>query len=156
VPRLGDVPSYQWLQQGVRHLVNAIVFHYKDFTLSSHERSRIACTLNDLFHAGKLTKDVARDKHFVGAFLVRKLSSALFTDALRNGTVNWDITMAKALSMVLVAAIAARTGDVTKAPLEVHKLPFLCFKDITLKLVDGNSLSHLEAKVLIRNEKGDK
>ncbi|KAG9228955.1 hypothetical protein BJ875DRAFT_476184 [Amylocarpus encephaloides] len=86
VPRLGDVPSYRWLQQGVGHLVNAIVFHYKDFTLSSHERSRIACTLNDLFHAGKLTKDVARDKHFVGAFLVQKLSSALFTDALRNGT----------------------------------------------------------------------
>jgi hypothetical protein len=69
-------------------LINAIVFHYKDFTLSSHERSRIACTLNDLFHAGKLAKDVTRDKHFVGAFLVRKLSSALFTDAFRNGTVN--------------------------------------------------------------------
>jgi hypothetical protein len=60
------------------------------------------------------------------------------------------------LFIVLVAAIAARTGDVTKALLEVHKLPFLCFKDITLKLVDGNSLSYLEAKVLIRNEKGDK
>jgi hypothetical protein len=99
---------------------------------------------------------MTRDKYFVGAFLVRKLSSALFTDALRNRTINWDVTMAKALSIVLIATIATYTGDVTKALLEVHKLPFLYFKDITLKLVDGNSLSYLEAKVLIRNEKGDK
>lgn len=156
-PRSGrQVPSYKWLQQGLGHLVNALVFYFKDFMLSKHERSRIQTTVHQLFQEGKLTKDPAIDHHYIGVFLVRKLSTGLFRNALTNGTINWDVTLAKAFSIVLTSALASRTGDITTAPLEEHELPFLCYMDITLKLAKGNNFTNLVADVLIRNEKGDK
>lgn len=32
-------------------------------------------------------------------------------------------------------------------------LPFIAYKDVQLKLVDGKEIQHLEARVTIRNEK---
>lgn len=121
--------------------------------MSKNERSRLSSTVHQLHSEGKLTKDPTRERLHVGAFLVRKLATAFLDEALRQGTVNWDVTLAKTLSIVLVAALGSRTGDVTVAPLDTNDLPFLCYQDITLKLSkDG----HLTAQVLLRNEKGDK
>jgi hypothetical protein len=135
-----QVPSHKWLQQGLGHLVNSLVFYVKDFTLTKHERVRIATIVNQLFEEGKLTKDPAIERHHIGVFLVRKLATCLLSDALTNGTINWDVTLAKTLSIVLTAALASRTGDITTAPLDVHELFFLCYKDITLKLANGHQL----------------
>jgi len=66
------------------------------------------------------------------------------------------VVLAKTLSIVLTAALASRTGDVTVDPLDEHELPFLCYEDIKLKLIKGDDLTNLVAKVVIRNEKGDK
>ncbi|KAK9361349.1 hypothetical protein V1504DRAFT_475196 [Lipomyces starkeyi] len=156
VPRSSQVPSYRWLQQGLGHLVNSLVFYFKDFTLSKHETVRIAATINQLFEEGKLSKDPLRQRHHIGALLVRKLALGLLTDALTNGTINWDVVLAKTLSIVLTAALGTRTGDITKGYFDVHQLPFLCHKDITLKLIKGDDLTNLVAKVVIRNEKGYK
>jgi hypothetical protein len=84
-----------------RALVNALVFYFKDFTLSKHEMIRLATIINQLLEEGKLTKDATRERHHVRVFLVRKLVSDLLTDALTNGIINWDITLAKTLSIVL-------------------------------------------------------
>jgi hypothetical protein len=55
VPRSRQVPSYKWLQHGLRHLVDTLVFYFKEFTLSTHEAVRLATTINQLFGKGKLT-----------------------------------------------------------------------------------------------------
>ncbi|KAK9234527.1 hypothetical protein V1525DRAFT_412862 [Lipomyces kononenkoae] len=156
VPRSRQVPSYKWLQGGLGHLVNSLVFYFEDFTLSKHERLRLSATINQLFEEGRLSKDPLRQKHHIGALLVRKLALGLFTDALTNGTINWDLVLAKTLSIVLTASLATRTGDITKGQFDEHQLPFLCYKDITLKLIKGDDLTNLVAKVVIRNEKGHK
>ena len=101
-----------------------------------------------------MTKDPAIEKHPAGAVMVRRLSAGMFTDALKNGTINWDVVLAKALSIVMTAATGARTGDLTVATMDEQELPYLCYKDITLKLAGGDKLENLVAKVLIRNEKG--
>jgi hypothetical protein len=88
--------------------------------LSKHETIRLAATIDQLFEEGRLSKDPLRQKHHIGAFLVRKLALGLLTDALTNGTINWDVVLAKTLSIALTAALGARTGDVTVAPLDVH------------------------------------
>lgn len=125
--------------------------------MSKHERTHIETTIDQLFEEGKLTKDPAREHHHIGAFLVRKLSSGILTNALANGTINWDVTLAKTLSIVLTAVLASRIGDITTArKLNMHELPFLYYKDITLKLVKGRELINLVADVVLRNEKGDK
>jgi hypothetical protein len=63
-----QVPSHRWLQQGLGHLVNSLVFYFKDFTLTKHERVRIATTVNQLFEEGKLTEDPAIERHHIGVF----------------------------------------------------------------------------------------
>jgi hypothetical protein len=123
-----------------------LVFYFSDFTLSQHERSRLATTINKLFEEGKLTRSAAREKHFICAFLVRKLASDLFTHALTYGAINWDVTLAKTLSTVLTASLAPRTGDVTVAPLDVHKVPYLAYQDIKLKLVKGRRIFFRQAR----------
>jgi hypothetical protein len=77
----------------------------------------------------------------------------MLNDAIRHSTVNWDVTLGKTLSIVLVAALGSRTGHVTTAPLDTHELPFLCYRDITLKLSEGHNLI---AEVVLPNEKGNK
>jgi hypothetical protein len=156
VLRSRQVPGYKWLQQGLGHLVNALVFYFKEFTLSKHETIRLAATIDQLFQEGRLSKDPLRHKHHIGAFLVHRLAFGLLTVALTNGTINWDVVLAKTLSIVLTAALGSRTGDVTVAPLDIHQLPFLCYEDITLKLIKGDDLTTLVTKVVIRNEKGHK
>ena len=135
MPRSREVPSYKWLQHSLRHLVNALVFYFKEFTASKHETIRLKATIDQLFQEGRLSKDPLRNKYHIRAFLVRKLAFSLLTVALANGTINWDVVLAKTLSIVLTAALASRTGDVTVAPLDEHELPFLCYEDITLKLL---------------------
>ena len=150
------VPSYLWIQQGVLHLVDSVVFYHREFTLSKHERLRIQSTIHRLFHEGKLTKDPSTERNYIGVFLVRKLSTGIFKDALTSGTRSWDVTLAKILSIVLTSALAARTGDLTVGELDDHELPFLTYGDITLKLYKGAKLVDLVANVVIRNEKGRK
>jgi hypothetical protein len=51
----------------------------------------------------------------------------------------WDITISRCLSIVLVAAVGARSGDVTVAPLDRHALPYLAYKDVVLRMKKGGS-----------------
>ena len=141
------------MQNGLRHCIDALIFYYNDFILSRQVITRLSSTINDLFYNGLLTKDPAIEKHSIGAVIVRRLSAGMFTDALKNGTINWDVVLAKALSIMITAATGARTGDLTVARLDEQELPYLCYQDITLKLAGGDKLENLVAKVVIRNEK---
>jgi hypothetical protein len=151
---LHKVPSYNWIQQGILHLVDSIVFYHGEFTLSKHERLRIQSTIHRLFHEKKLSKDPAIERHHIVVFLVRKLSTGIFKDALTSGTRSWDVALSKILSIVLTSALAARTGDLTVGELDDRELPFIVYEDITLKLNRGAKLVNLIATVVIRNEKG--
>ena len=113
-------------------------------------------TIDHLFQEARITKDPKFEKNWLGAFLVRRLVTWLVEDGLKNGTINWDVTMAKVMSIVLVASLASRAGDITVAPLDEQALPFLCYKDITIKLQGGSEIGNLVAEVVIRNEKGYK
>ena len=74
-------------------------------------------------------------------------------DSLVNGAIHWDVTLSKTLAVVMVAALTSRAGDVTKNRMDEQKLPYLCYDDVTLKLVGGDDLENLMAKITIRGEK---
>ena len=42
------------------------------------------------------------------------------------------------------------------AALDDQPLPFLCYNDVTIKLVGGTELNNLKALIVIRNEKKNK
>ena len=81
---------------------------------------------------------------------------ALLREALKQGTTNWDKVIQKALSMLLIAALSCRGGDIMKTQSETQHRPFLCYDDITIKLVGGTRIEHLVALIVIRNEKAKK
>jgi hypothetical protein len=91
-----------------------------------------------------------------GYCCVWKLVQSLVNQASQNGTMAWEITLAKCLSIVLVAAVGARTGGVTVAPLDQHTLPYLAYKDIVIKMKGSSTINDLNAILTLRNEKGDK
>ena len=132
------------------------MFFHEGFTLTKHDRSRLASTLHDLQKKGKVTTAQKREKHWLGSFLTRKLAYGLFIDALKNGTSSWTSIIARVLNIIMTAAAGARTGDLTQAAEDTNEMPFLSYGDITLKLSGGDGLSNLVAQVVIRNEKGHK
>ena len=106
-----------------------------------------------LLSLADFTTDISREKCWVGAVLIQKLVTALLRDSLINGALNWDVIMYKAMAIVLIAALACRSGDITKARLDTQLLPYLCYNDVTMKLVNGNDITNIEAQFVIRNEK---
>lgn len=151
-----QVPSFSWIKVGFRRILTGLIFKYPKFTLSPHERSRMTSVFQQFVKDGLITRKPIREGQWVGVFLVRRLVVALLQQALDEGTTNWDKTIQKALSMLLIAALSCRGGDIMKTQSETHDRPFLCYDDITLKLVDGVGIENLEASVIIRNEKGKK
>jgi hypothetical protein len=81
---------------------------------------------------------------------------ALLREAHDEGTTNWDKTIQKTLSLLLIGALSCRSGDIMKDQRDAHPLPFLCYDDITIKLVGGEGIENLEAIFAIRNEKKKK
>ena len=87
---------------------------------------------------------------------MRKPAIAVLENGLKHGSNNWDATLARTLSIVMVAALASLAGDVTVAALDEQKTPYLCYKDVGVNLLGGNTVENLVAEVVIRNEKGFK
>jgi hypothetical protein len=151
-----EIPSLSWIKVGFRRILLSLIFKYPNFTLSPHERSRMKSVFQQFLKDGLVTRQPRREAQWVGAFLVRRLVVGLLRQALDEGTTNWDKTIQKVLSMVLIAALSCRSGDIMKTQSETHPRPFLCYDDITIKLVDGVGLENLVATVVIRNEKAKK
>jgi hypothetical protein len=151
-----NVPSLSWIKVGFRRVLMGLIFRYPKFTLSPHERSRMRSVFHQFLKDGLVTRQPIREAQWVGAFLIRQMVVALLRHAIENGTTNWDKTIQKVLSILLIAALSCRSGDIMKTQSETHDRPFLCYDDITIKMVNGVGLEDLVATVVIRNEKGKK
>ena len=148
------VPSFSWIQSGIWCLTQSALFRYPDFRLSSHDSLRIKTLVDGFVKDGKLTKKPARQRHWIGVTLVKNMADAVMDDALKNGTLNWDVTVRDLLMVILTSALQCRAGDIFKDRLDDHELPFIAYGDIRLRLANGMQIEHLEALVTIRNEKG--
>lgn len=151
-----SVPSFTWLQKALSPMTKKLVHHYKYFHLSRNEISRIASNLKRLARIGKLTREPQFQKNWVGTAIIRRLAKYSLEHALQEGTINWDVTLAKVLSMVLVSALACRVEDINQHALDPQEIPFLCYRDVTMKLDGGASLDDLKASLVIRGEKDQK
>ncbi|KAF4631385.1 hypothetical protein G7Y89_g6747 [Cudoniella acicularis] len=155
-PKVLSVPSYDWLKGGFRHLILALVFHHAEFKLSSHESARIATCMQQLVKDGILTRVPSQEKNWIGAYILRKIVTAILHNALNEGTLCWDITLFRIATIVLTAALSARSGDICTDPTDDQPLPYLSYQDITMKFHGGDKIEDLVASVVIRNEKSKK
>ncbi|KFY59512.1 hypothetical protein V496_05667, partial [Pseudogymnoascus sp. VKM F-4515 (FW-2607)] len=155
-PRSNEVPAFTWLRGGLRRLIVVLTFHFADFKVSKHDSLRMKTVFQQLLNDGKITREPSRQVQWIGSVLVRRLITVIFQDAINEGTGNWDKPIQRALSILLISALSCRSGDIMTSTRDTQKIPFLCYNDITVKLVGGDGLENLEAEVLIRNEKKKK
>jgi hypothetical protein len=67
-----------------------------------------------------------------------------------------DKTIQKALLLLLLRALSFQTGDTMKDTKDTQPLPFRRYDDITIKLIGGDGIGNLKAKVIPRSEKRKK
>jgi hypothetical protein len=148
------VPSVNWVKRGIACLVKMLTFSYPEFKLSAHDAVNIRSRVHALRKEGKLTTSAVREKQWLGVYYVRLLVNALLKQALEEGTRNWDVTLSCCTSILLVAAICARSGDIARSR-SYDDTNALLWGDIRITMPAMDStLQDLRAMVTIRCEKG--
>jgi hypothetical protein len=147
--------SFGMATVGLKWLIDGLKFEYSTFTLTSNERLRIANVMESLVRDKYLTKDPKRQSQWLGAFLACKLSTALFLDALTEGTLSWDVVLSKALSIILTSALMTRAGDITRSRF-YFAFECMLFGHIEIKLIISDGVEYLTARVTLYFEKGQK
>ncbi|KAK5017462.1 hypothetical protein LTR16_001321 [Cryomyces antarcticus] len=149
--------SFTYIRSGLIHLINTFTFEYKDYKLDSQGRQRISSLFNKLLADKKLTKDPVREKQWLGCGVVHRLSLALIRDSLTHGTRSWDTTLYKALSLVLMAALSARGGDIARIGDYHGKGSIcLCWKHVCVKVVRVDNQTTFAAEITLAFTKGNK
>ena len=83
--------------------------------------------------------------------MVKMLIKALVNGALQEGPSNWDLTMSRASSVLLLSALQVRCEEVLRVRRAEGNTPYLAWKNITLRLGE-HDLEDCYCRVLIRNE----
>ncbi|KAG8533760.1 uncharacterized protein KY384_001501 [Bacidia gigantensis] len=158
-PQAGGVPSLGSLKNGIVDLKRAFLFYFPTFQLSNHEECRIAENLLRLVQEGFLTRKVKRESHWVGSRMIRTMINSLLQDAFDYGTMNWDITLYRVMSLVVYSATAARAGDLSTDTANANAgiLTYLMYQDIAMRFIPGGSeLKDLFCQITMRGQKGSK
>ncbi|MCJ1317503.1 hypothetical protein MMC15_002828 [Xylographa vitiligo] len=112
MPTTNEVPSFSWHKCAIRYPLLSLVFFLENFKISAHEKSRIATTVDELATQGKVTTEPSQQNNWIRVFILRRITRAIFVDALNNGTKNWDVTLSKITSIILTSSFSARAGDI--------------------------------------------
>lgn len=148
-------PSMQTVRGGLQHVCQVLVEQYEHFALTKHWASKCDSLLNKLVKEGAQTKGRWAERQYIGFQTLRIIGDASMSKALKEGIISWDVYISRHLSVVLVASLASRGGDVTRSVL-YERMECLCWKDITLTFVGGDTLDHLSMDIVLRHVKGYK
>ncbi|EXJ57123.1 hypothetical protein A1O7_07467 [Cladophialophora yegresii CBS 114405] len=129
------------------HLERALFFKYEDFKLSKRDELRLDATIQQLLNDGEITKSPVQAALWLSCQMVKRMVTAVFTDAMLNGTKSWDVTLAGCLGLVLQAALAARAGDFTRSS-HYGGAEYLKWQDIEL-VATGSSVKDPGLRMLI-------
>jgi integrase len=138
-------------------VVKYCVFQWEEIILSAFGRSRLEAFVQTMLRDGRVTRNASNTRRWAGAAIVRKLATTLFNDAWLQGTISRDVTIYKTFSIILVAALGCRPGDVAACRLDDHKLNYITFQDFKIFMPrDGTFFHDLRASITIPNAKGHK
>ena len=131
-------------------------FKYPDFQLTAFHRARIAQILYDAVSNNRLFRGKWRPRTWIGVVTLSRLTRSFLRHATEHGTVNWDAVVAKMLSVTLVSALGARSGDVVLTR-GYKGSQYLQYRHIRLSLEDGPpTVDNLVAQFTLEFTKGCK
>lgn len=83
------------------------------YKLTARDGSRLQTWLDDAVKAGRLTKGRWQKRVWLNYVIESRMAKALLAHHDRHGTRNWDLIVAKLLSIILITRLGMRAGDVT-------------------------------------------
>ena len=153
-------PNANTIVNGVKVILGYGHFQWSEsdgFKIGRHEAARFKTWLDQAKRAGRLTQGSWKKRTWIGYAVLSRLVRAYLTRGIEQGTVNWDIIVAKCLSMVLVASLGSRTGDVALSGKYKGTTYYMQYRHIEL-FVEGDEpiYSNIRARVTLEYEKGHK
>ncbi|KAI6788227.1 hypothetical protein KC361_g9166 [Hortaea werneckii] len=143
------VPQKSTILRGLGIVLAYSHFKWSDFMMGAHVSSRFKVFLEQAIRDGKLKTGHWQKQTWLGFAVLSRLVSSFLAHKIQHGTHNWDIQIAKCLSLVLVAALGARSGDVSRS----HRYTgqqFLQYRHINLHLVGSQPiLANLRATITL-------
>jgi hypothetical protein len=128
---------------------------HEGFTISKSKTNQIDSLLNKLVKETVLTAGKWVPSNRIGFATLLILTDKWMERGLGDGITSWDTYIARQLSIVLIASLAARSGDVVRT--QVYEGMECClFKDLTLSFRGGDKMEHLSMNVCLRFVKGYK
>jgi hypothetical protein len=154
--RVTDKPAIQrkTVKTSLWYLVQGLELRYPLFKFSRHDAANVGALLDDLERAGKILSGRWSKPQWIGVALFEKVSGAWLQTALDEGCLSWDVHISRLLSLCLVVALAGRAGDVILS--RGYSTEIVAWRDIQLKLDRGETVNHLEASIMLCNEKRKK
>lgn len=87
-------------------------FKYPDFKMSPYNTGRFKIFLEQCRREGKIMTGHWHRRTWIRFAILSHLVSSSLSLHIQHSTNNWDIPIAKCISVVLVASLSARSGDV--------------------------------------------
>ena len=124
--------------------------------MGPHESARFKVWLEQAVKDGKLKIGTWKKRVWIGFAVLSRLVSSLLSHKIQHGSINWDIQIAKCLSVVLISALGARSGDVTRSNHYTGQ-EFLQWRHVHLHIVgDQPVLANVRATITLEFQKGHK
>lgn len=148
-------PSIQTIRGGLASLSKTLLELHEDFTISKSKSLQIDSLLNKLVKDKVLIAGKWLPSNRVGFQTLLFLADTWMNSGLIDGVTSWDTYISRQLSIVLMASLASRSGDVLRT--QVYEDKECClFKDLTVSFQGGDSMEHLTMNVCLRFVKGYK
>lgn len=145
--RLKDgVPNIHTIDNHWRLLQSILKEKFESFSLTAKEHSHVKSVLAKMRKTAAVSS-TPRPKAWLTARNVSTLSAALLRDAEENGTTNWDHVLQRMLSLVLLACLAARAGEISQSSSDSSELHmYMKYEDVTgTRLVGSQTESKFHA-----------
>jgi hypothetical protein len=151
-------PAITYVQKSTSSLIQDLTFTYPHFSLSKCAHIRINATMQTLLQHGQVTRLPKREKHWISARMIGHLVASMYLTATQNGTLSWDITLSKIMSILFLGAFVCRSGDIARSHFYTNE-EFLQWNSLCVKYKrDSQSfaLEDLIVVVTLRHTKGKK
>lgn len=145
------------INSAIALLRDHLSFTFPAFDFARHESLRLKATLQALERDGKITRALQIERKPVGALLIRQLVSIMMRDAIWHGTKSWTATITAVTTIVIIASLNARTGDVVESQNldPMKEAPYMVYGDVEL-VVTGEGIDSIKGRWKMRNCKGEK
>ena len=152
-------PNLSTIRGAIKCLLGYGWFTWREFAWSQHDSARIETWAGTAVQEGRLIEGQWYKKVFIGFPVVSRLVREFLQHARVNGCINFDIVVAKMLSVVLTSSLGARAGDVALSDgYEESSMYCLQFRHIQLRVrgEEGPRFENLHAIVELEFTKGKK